>query len=171
MPFIVLVLGAVGAAIWWWVRSNPSDAVHVARDVVTTVRNAPRKLAFRKQLEAHPVEGIDDPNIAICAIAQAFIELDSLPTSDQRAQLHLTLRRKLGTDEDITTEMQVLGRWLLTQCQGPKPAIPRLGRRLYKLEAARSWNLLQDILSELVGDDLSEDQKDALSDLKLALHK
>ncbi len=119
MPIILLILTAIGGAIWWWVRNNPRDAIHAAQDVVATVRNAPRKLAFRRQMNAHPVEGIDDPRIAICAIAQAFIELDDLPTKDQRQHLHLMLRTKLRCDEAEAEEMEVLGRWLLTQSNGP----------------------------------------------------
>jgi len=171
MPIILLILTAIGGAIWWWVRNNPRDAIHAAQDVVTTVRNAPRKLAFRRQMNAHPVEGIDDPRIAICAIAQAFIELDDLPTKDQRQHLHLMLRTKLRCDEAEAEEMEVLGRWLLTQSNGPKPAIPRLGRRLNKIEGDASWGLLQDILAELVEGDLSSAQTDAIDDIRLAFRK
>ena len=73
MPFIIMILGAIGGAIWWWVRSNPREALHVAEDAATTIKNAPRRLAFRKQTNAHPVECVDDPRSAIGAIAQAFM--------------------------------------------------------------------------------------------------
>lgn len=92
MPVILMILSFVGAALWFWVRNNPRDALHVAQDTATVIRNAPRKLAFRRQTNAHPVEGIDDPRIAICAIGQSFIELDDLPTIEQRKRLHIRLR-------------------------------------------------------------------------------
>ena len=130
MPIIMLVVSVLGGALWFWVRSNPRDALHVARDAATTIRNAPRKLAFRRQTNAHAVEGIDDPWIAICAIGQAFIELDDLPTKDQRNRLHVKLRKTLQCSEDEAQEMQVLGRWLVNECKGPEAAITRLGRRL-----------------------------------------
>jgi hypothetical protein len=169
MPIIMLILSVVGGALWFWVRSNPRDAIDTAADIATTVRNAPRRLAFRKQTNAHPVEGVDDPNIAICAIAQAFIELDDLPTIEQRQKLHVQLRVRLRTDEALTEEMEVLGRWLVTQCGGAKPAITRLGRRLFKLDGGTSWTVLQDLLPELVDDGLSADQIDAVDELKRAL--
>ena len=171
MPIILLVLTAIGGAIWWWARNNPRDAIHAAQDVATTLKNAPRKLAFRRQMNAHPVEGIDDARIAICAIAQAFIELDDLPTKDQRQRLNLMLRTKLRCDDSEAEEMEVLGRWLLTQCNGAKPAIPRLSRRLNKIEGDASWDLLQDILAELVEDNLSQGQTDAIEDIRLAFRK
>ena len=87
MPIIILILTTLGGALFWWVRRNPDQAIYAAQDAVTIARNAPRKMAFRKQHNAHPVEGIDDPRVAICALAQAFIELDDLPTVEQRDHL------------------------------------------------------------------------------------
>lgn len=171
MPFVILILTAIGGAIWFWVRNNPRDALHTAQDVVTTVRNAPRKLAFRRQTAAHPVEGIDDPRIAICALGQAFIELDDLPTKEQRDRLALNLRTKLRCDADEAEEMEVLGRWLVSQCNGATEAVPRLSRRLAKLDDGRSWDDLQDFLGELAGDGLSESQASAITDMKLAFRR
>ena len=102
MPIVMLILSVVGGAIWWWIKNNPRDAISTAQDVATTLKNAPRKLAFRRQTNAHPVEGIDDLRIAIGAIAQAFVELDDLPTKDQRDQVHFMLRSKLGCDEAVS---------------------------------------------------------------------
>ena len=35
MPIVILLLSAIGGAIWWWVRSNPREALNVAADAVT----------------------------------------------------------------------------------------------------------------------------------------
>ncbi len=169
MPVIILILSAVGGAIWWWVRSNPDKAVYAAQDAVTVARNAPRKLAFRKQLNAHPVEGIDDARIAICALAQAFIELDDLPTKEQRERLHFLVRTKLRTSEEEGEEMEVLGRWLIGQCNDASSAVTRLARRLKIIDGTASWDLLQEILMDLVNGDLSEGQVGAIDDMKRAL--
>ena len=171
MPIILLILTAVGGAIWWWVRANPREAINVAQDAVTVARNAPRKLAFRKQLKAHPVEGIDDPRIAICAIAQAFIELDDLPTKEQRERLHFLLRTKLRASEDEAQEMEVLGRWLQGQCQNPEAAITRLARRMNKIDGDASYDQLQAVLEDLAGEDLSESQVNAIGDIRQAFRR
>lgn len=169
MPILIAILAAIGGVIWWYIRSNPREAIDTAQDVVATVRNAPRRLAFRKQTNAHPVEGIDDERIAICAIAQSFIELDDLPTAEQRDRLHILVRTKLKTSEEDAQEMEVLGRWLMNQCNGPSEAITRLTRRLKKIDPGTSWTLLQEILPEIAGDGLSQAQVAAVEDLGKAL--
>lgn len=171
MPIMILILSVLGGALWFWVRNNPRDAIHAAQDAATVIRNAPRKLAFRKQTNAHPVEGIDDPRIAICAIGQSFIELDELPTLEQRQRLHVKLRANQRCTEDEAEEMEVLGRWLMTQCNGPDQAITRLGRRLYKIDSDASWGTLQEFLGTLVEGDLSPAQVDAITELKRAMRK
>lgn len=169
MPVLLALLAAIGGAIWWYIRTNPREAIDTAADLAATVANAPRRLAFRKQTKAHPVEGIDDERIAICAIAQAFIELDALPTKDQRDQLHILVRTKLRTSEEDAQEMAILGRWLMSQCNGPTEAVTRLGRRLKKIDTGQSWELLQEMLLPLVAGDLSDGQTDAIADLKQIL--
>lgn len=169
MPIIMLILSAIGGVIWWWIRNNPREAINTAQDVATTIKNAPRKLAFRSVANAHPVEGIDDERIAICAIAQSFIELDDLPTAELRQQLHTLLRTKLRCSEEDAQEMEILGRWLMTQCNGPGDAVPRLGRRLRKIDTGQAWELLQELLMPLAGDNLSRSQIGAIEDLKVAL--
>lgn len=171
MPILMLILTVVGGALWFWVRNNPRDAIHAAQDAATMIKNAPRKLAFRKQTNAHPVEGIDDPRIAICTLGQAFIELDSLPTIEQRKTLHVSLRKTLRCTGEEAEEMEVLGRWLMAQCKGPVQAITRVGRRLYKIDGDTSWDTLQDILGGLVEGDLSAGQVDAIAELKRAMNK
>ena len=170
MPFIILILTALGGALYWWARQNPGDAINVAQDAVTVARNAPRKLAFRRQHAAHPVEGIDDPHITICALAQAFLELDDLPTLDQRRKLTMLLRSQMRRSAQEAEELEVLGRWLVGQCQTPDAAVSRLARRLFKIDGDASWDLLQNVLTSLVSDQLSAAQIDAITNIKRALH-
>ena len=171
MPIVILILTTVGGAIWWWARRNPDQAIYAAQDAVTVARTAPRKLAFRKQTKAHPVEGIDDARIAVCGLAQAFIELDNLPTAEQRTHLNTLLRTKLRASAEEAEEMEVLGRWLVAQCQPASAAVTRLARRLHKIDGDASWDRLQDILMDLVEGELSPGQMDAISDMKRAFHR
>lgn len=166
----MLILTTLGGALWLWVRRNPGDALNAAQDAVTTARNAPRKLAFRKQMKAHPVEGIDDARIAVCALAQAFLELDDLPTAEQRTHLNTLLRTKLRCTAEEAEEMEVLGRWLVAQCQSPDASVTRLARRLYKIDGDASWDLLQDMLTSLVDGELNQSQLNAIGDIKRAFH-
>ena len=72
MPILIVVVLALGGALWWWIRSNPRDALSLADDALTLVRNAPRRIAFRRQTKEHAVEGIDDPRLAIATIAHGL---------------------------------------------------------------------------------------------------
>jgi hypothetical protein len=93
-------------------------------------------------MNVHPVESIEDPRLAIAAMATAFIELDDLPTAEQRQLLQVQLRSKLRADAGEAEEMEVLGRWFMSECGGADPAIACLSRKLYKIGGPSKWNPL-----------------------------
>lgn len=170
MPIIIAILTLVGGAIWWWVRNNPRDAISIADDAVTIARNAPRKIAFRRQTKEHPVQGIDDARLAIATIAQAFVSLAGLPTQESQDRLFVTLRKVFRTSHEETEELDTLARWLMSQCGGASETISRVGRRLYKIDGDASWDDLTAVLSGAIDGDLSQNHHDAIEDLKIALH-
>jgi len=170
MHILIGILLAVGGAIWWWARRNPEDAIFAAKDAATVVRNAPRKIAFRRQHNQHPVEGIDDPRLAVAALGHAFIGLDDLPTKEARGRLNVALRKTYRLSEEDAVELHSLSQWLLEQCGGATAAITRIGRRLYKIDQSNSWDDLGAVLENLMEGEMSERQVEAVSDLKLALH-
>jgi len=165
MPIIMLVLAAVGGAIWFWIRNNPREALDVAQDAATTLKNAPRRMSFRRATNQHPVEGIDDPLVLVGVIAQCFVSLDDTPTKDQYDLLHVQLRTHLRCSEEDAQEMQVFGRWIADQSGGPETAVPRLSRRLRKVDGNASWALLQGLLGDVVSGALSTRQTEAIADL------
>jgi hypothetical protein len=108
--------------------------------------------------------------LAIATIATAFIELDDLPTADQRQHLAVQLRAKLRADADEAQEMEVLGRWFLTECGGADAAIARVSRKLYKLGGADQMEPLMEVLkASVTGDSLSDRQREALEDITRAM--
>ena len=169
MPVILAILAAIGGAIWWYVRNNPREALDTAADVATTVANAPRRISFLRKTKGHPIDGIDDVPTAVCAIAQAFLELDTLPTAEQRQQLHLTIRKLYQMPKEEAEEIEVLGRWLMSQCHDPSDAITRLARKLGKIDAARGWSHLKRVLPELASGELSTAQTNAVETLRSTL--
>ncbi|SFI91209.1 hypothetical protein [Jannaschia pohangensis] len=165
MPILIAILVAVGGAILWWARSNPRDALSVADDAITIARNAPRKIAFRRQTKGHPVDGIDDPTLAIIALGEAFIELEDLPTREDRQRLHVLVRQMWRMTEEDAEEAEALARWLVGQCGSPSSAIDRIGRRLAKIDDGTAWSELQPLLASLGEDGLSEGQSSAFDEL------
>lgn len=170
MPLLIALLGIAGAAYFWAQRArNARDMLGEVGDMANDVRLAARRFGFSRKMDVHPVESIEDPRLAIASIATAFIELDDLPTADQRKLLLVQLRSRLRADEEEAVEMEVLGRWFMNECGGAEPAITRVSRKLYKLGGAQQLDPLLDILKGAVPGDLSHRQQDAVDDIHRAL--
>lgn len=170
MPFLVALLGIAAAAYFWANRArNAKNVAMDVADMANDVRLAARRFGFTRRANIHPGESVDDPRLAMATIATAFIELDDLPTQEQRRLLNVQLRSKLRLDAEEAQEMEVLGRWLMTECGGPEPAIARMSRKLFKLEGVAQAEPLMDILKQLVADNgLSDRQRSALEDIQRA---
>lgn len=169
MPFVLALLGIIGAAYFWAQRArNARDMVGEVADMANDVRLAARRFGFSRKLNLHPVESIEDPRLAIAAIAIAFIELDDLPTAEQRQMLTVQLRTKLRASAEETQEMEVLGRWFMTESGGAEPAVTRISRKLYKLGGAEQMEPLMAVLKGSVTS-LSDRQRDALEDISRAM--
>jgi len=170
MPFLIALVGIIGAVYYWSNRArNARDVAGEVMDMANDVRLAARRFGFKRQSNLHPVESIEDPRLAIASIATCFIELDGLPTEEDRKRLSIQLRSRLRADADEAQEMEVLGRWFMAECGGADPAISRLSRKLYKLGGAEQMEPLIDILKQAVVSDLSDKQRDALDDIQRAM--
>lgn len=171
---IFVILGAISAAaIWYWRFSMARDAAREIGSIAVDLANAPRRFGFRRRANAHPVEGVDEPDLAIAAIATAFLELGGMPTREDQIALASTLNSQLGIPPDDAEEMMILARWLVGECQGPQPAITRITKRLAKLDP-KAFQTLLPVLNE-VGSragSLSDRQRDALEEIAriLKLH-
>ncbi|MFD1795843.1 hypothetical protein ACFSC1_07575 [Paracoccus aurantiacus] len=165
MLFVILgILSAAG--VWYWRFNMAREAAREIGNIAGDLVNAPRRFGFRRRANAHPVEGIDEPNLAITAIAVAFLELGGMPAREDLTALANTLGSRLGIKHDDIDEMMVLGRWLMNECQGPQPAITRITKRLAKLDHAAFQTLLP-VLSEVGGrrGGLNDKQREALDDI------
>ncbi len=116
MPFLIGIVGIAVAIYWFVIRTR--NAANVATDlfdVANDVRLAARRFGFRRRSDLHLAESIADPNLAIAGIAVAFLELDDYPTQQQRQALLVQIQSKLHLEQDVATELTVLGRWLMTE--------------------------------------------------------
>lgn len=170
MPIIIALLGAAAAVAFFLIRAR--NAAHVATeliDVANDVRLAARRFGFRRKSNVHPVESIDDSNLAILAIATSFLELDNLPTQQQRDSLLVQGQAQLGLSEKDVSEMMVLGRWLMNECGGPAPAVTRMSRKLYKLAGAEAFDPLLAVVRATLGEKgLTQAHREALDEIRRA---
>jgi hypothetical protein len=171
MPFLISLIAVVGVAYFWLYRArNAVDAAGDILDAANNVRLAARRFGFKRRTNRHPVDDIDEPNVAIAAIATAFIELDNLPTKEHRDRLAIQLQSTFNLDLAAGDEIMILARWLMNQCGGPTPTISRISRRLYKFDNVQSVTTLMTILKSLGGGTFSDSQRDALEDITRAFH-
>lgn len=173
MPVILGLLGVLTVAVIWIMRMrNAAEMTHEIAGVAQDVLAAARRLGFRRRLDSHPVESLDDPKLAIGALGIAFLELGGLPTAEQHDALLKSLQAHTGQSLKDAEETLILGRWLVNESNGPVPAITRLSRRLAKLDRAGSFTPLMAVLNDVAqaGRDgaVSDRQRDALTEIARA---
>ena len=172
MHIIIAALGVLAAVYFFVIRArNAADMAGELADMANDVRLAARRFGFRRQTNVHPVETIEDPKLAIGAIGTAFLELDELPTKEQRDALNAALEQTLHLDSEAVQEMSVLGHWFVAECQGAATAIPRLSRKLYKLGGQEAFQPLLTVIDAVAyagSGGLNPGQQDTLDDIKRA---
>lgn len=168
MPYLISLMGLLaGAAIWIWRIRMAREALDEVSGIASDVVSAARRLGFRRRANTHPVESIDEPELAITAIGIAFLDLASLPTAEQLAQLKSALSAQLAVSADKADEMMIVGRWLVNECRGPDRAVERITKRLYQLDKQGFVTLLPVLktIESDAGGVLSQRQRDALDDI------
>jgi hypothetical protein len=172
MPILLALIAAAGAAYIWYIRArNAAEITHELAGVASDVMNAARRFGFRRRLNLHPVESVDDPNLAIAALGMAFLELDGLPSTEMHSALLRALQSHTYQGLEAAEEALILGRWLVSESQGPVMAVPRLARRLAKLDRKHAFEPLMQILNDVSassGGKLSDRQREALDEIARA---
>ncbi|MGI9393942.1 MAG: hypothetical protein ACR2OY_04790 [Boseongicola sp.] len=169
MHFVVAALAALAAVYFFVMRArNAAEMTTELLDVADDVRAAARRFGFRRHQQTHPVDSIDDPNLAMATIAVAYMELQGLPTEDAKSSLLKALQRELDVDVNEAEELAILGRWLMNECSGAMPAIARTSKKLYRLD--KNVSPLMEVLKDLSDTPLGDRQCDALHDIKRAFH-
>ena len=169
MPIIMSLLAIALGGYFWMNRAR--NAAHMAgdlADMAQDVLGAARRFGFRRQANIHPVESLQDANVAVAALGIGYLELGGLPRAEQQDALLRGLQMHLAMSLDAAEEAVILGRWLITECGGPAPGIDRIGRRLYRLQGAATFEPLMSVVkvvAEAGGVATSARQKEALDSL------
>jgi hypothetical protein len=170
MPFLLGLLALIGAAYFWAQRAR--NAAEISRDlagVASDVAAAARRFGFRRRGNQHPVESLDDPDVAYAGAGIAFLELGGLPSTDARDALIRSLQSRRDMAHDKAQEALILGRWLVTESQGAQPGFTRLVRKLLKMQGQAGFEPLMLVLRDVVdanGGVMSPQQGDALDEVK-----
>ena len=106
--------------------------------------------------------------LAIGGLATAFVALDDLPTQEDRGRLNLALRKHLDLDAAGAEELEVMGQWFVNECKGPESAVPRLAKRLKRLDDGASFATLMNLVQAAAKTPLSQKQSEALNDIRQA---
>ena len=170
MPVVIALIGIVIGGYFWMQRARTAaDAARELTGVAQDVMLAARRFGFRRKANVHPVEALEDPDVAIAAMGIAFLELGGLPSSEQHDRLVASLQSSLGQSVNRAEEALILGRWLVGECGGPQPGLSRMARRLYKMRGADSFQPLMAVLRDVAaaGRDgsVSARQSDALAEI------
>lgn len=172
MPYIVALIGLIAGAYFWMNRAR--NVSHAAQDLVGVaqdVMSAARRFGFRRRYNEHPVDSLQDPDVAIAGAGLAFMDLAGLPTAEQQDALLLSLQSRLDHDRAKAEEAMILGRWLITECGGPDAALKRFPKRLVKMKGTEALQPLMNVIKDVGAagrGDLSPRQRDALDDISRA---
>jgi hypothetical protein len=173
MPVLLGLIAVIGTGVYFFFRAR--DAANIAGelvDVAKDVRSAARRFGFRRRTNVHPVDSIEDLDVAVAATAGCFLEMDDLPTRDQRDMLMIQVRCVLRLSESDAREVLVLGRWLAQECGNADQAVSRLATKAYKLGGHGALSPIETIVSKTLNMDRSTPsahQLSALDDVRYIL--
>jgi hypothetical protein len=147
MPYIIVVLGLLAGVYFWINRARAAaDATRELTGVAQDVMAAARRFGFRRKTNLHPVEALEEPDVAIARAGIAFLEMGGLPSTEQQDRLIVSLQSDLGQSKSKAEAAVILGRWLVTDCGGAQRGLARQTRRLYKMRGADRFQPLMAVL-------------------------
>ena len=171
--YIILLLALLAALGFWLVRTR--DTTEIASDMTEAANDAfsnARVRALGRSLKAHPIDCIEDSELAIGGLASAFLLLSGHPDAEAKIRLRKSLAGHLCITTVRAEELMILGQWYVTQTESPAAAIPRLGARLRRLSGLSYLSPAICVISDVLWTEtgrITAEQHDAVASLKQAL--
>jgi hypothetical protein len=113
MPIIMGILATALAVYFFVIRAR--NAADMATDLVNVagdVKAAARRFKFSRKHNQHPVDSIEDPEMAVAALGYAYANMDKLPTECGGAQPAITRLSKklfkLGSNDSFQQVMEII---------------------------------------------------------------
>lgn len=143
MPFLLAILGVLGAAAFWWYRMKAmNEAARDVADVVERVQGNIRRKKLRKQAALSPLTAIDDPVVAAATLITAIVS-ENGPVLPQREAVIRSVISEIA-DKKKTDEAVVYAKWAAAQIDDTTIVIDKLAPFLReRLDVAERNDLLQ----------------------------
>ncbi|TPI30381.1 hypothetical protein FJW08_14800 [Mesorhizobium sp. B3-2-1] len=126
MPFLIAVLGVLGAAALWWYRMKAmNDAAREVADVVGRVQGNIRRKKLRKQAALSPLTAIDDPVVAAATLITAMVS-EGGPVLPQREAVIREVISQIADGQKKTDEAVVYAKWAASQIDDTTIVIDKL---------------------------------------------
>ncbi|MBZ9707572.1 hypothetical protein LB543_12665 [Mesorhizobium sp. ESP7-2] len=126
MPFLIAVLGVLGAAALWWYRMKAmNDAAREVADVVGRVQGNIRRKKLRKQAALSPLTVIDDPVVAAATLITAMVS-EGGPVLPQREAVIREVISQIADGQKKTDEAVVYAKWAASQIDDTTIVIDKL---------------------------------------------
>ncbi|MER8693601.1 hypothetical protein NKI77_19695 [Mesorhizobium opportunistum] len=143
MPFLIAVLGVLGAAALWWYRMKAmNEAARDVADVIGRVQGSVRRKKLRKQAALSPLTAIDDPVVAAATLITAIVSEDG-PVLPQREAVIRSVISEIA-DRKKTDEAVIYAKWAASQIDDTTIVIDKLAPFLReRLDVSERNDLLQ----------------------------
>lgn len=143
MPFLIAVLGVLGAAAFWWYRLKMmNEAAQEVADVVGRVQGNIRRKKLRKQAALSPLTAIDDPVVAAATLIAAIVS-EQGPILPQRESVLRDVISQIAASQKKTDEAVVYAKWAAAQVDDTTITIDKLAPFLReRLDPAERNDLL-----------------------------
>ena len=170
MPVVLAVLAALGGAyFWYWRLKNAKEASETLIDVANDVRLAARRFGFRRKVNVHPVESIDDDRLGVASLIAALMQVDRSWDRDMGQELSDALHRYYAIPGEEADEMVTFARWMSEQCGTKHEAVRRIAKRLADVSGKSALEDIKALSDSLVADgagNYSEDTSEAIETLR-----
>jgi uncharacterized tellurite resistance protein B-like protein len=143
MPFLIAILGVLGAAAFWWYRMKAmNEAAREVADVVGRVQGNIRRKKLRKQAALSPLTAIDDPVVAAATLITAIVS-ENGPILPQREAVIRAVISEIA-DKKKTDEAVIYAKWAASQIDDTTVVIDKLAPFLReRLDVNERNDLLQ----------------------------
>ncbi|CDX25857.1 conserved hypothetical protein [Mesorhizobium sp. ORS 3324] len=126
MPFLIAILGLLGAAAIWWYRLKAmNEAASEVADVIGRVQGNIRRKKLRRQAALSPLTAIDDPVVAAATLITAIVS-EHGPILPQREAVMREVIAEIAQSPKKTDEAVVYAKWAASQIDDTTIVIDKL---------------------------------------------